>query len=156
MYRRALGIIETVGLVGSVEAADAMTKCADVELVGREEIGGGLFAVAIRGDVGSVRAALESGSLHAKAVGELHGVLLIPRPSDDLDTILTGFSGSPPEPDLPRISDLPSLNVHQLRSLARRLPHFPLKGREISMAHREELLDRLKEALEAEDAPNGS
>ena len=60
MYRGAIGIIETIGQVGSIEAADAMAKCALVELLGREDIGGGYHAVCVRGDVGSVRASLEA------------------------------------------------------------------------------------------------
>ena len=81
MYRGALGIIETIGLVGSVEATDAMTKCAEVELLGREDVSGGYHSVLVRGDVGSVRAALEAGVQAAERVGRLAGVLFIPRPS---------------------------------------------------------------------------
>ncbi|MEM7260983.1 MAG: BMC domain-containing protein [Planctomycetota bacterium] len=148
MYRRALGIVETVGLVGSVEAADAMTKCADVGLIGREEIGGGLFAVGVRGDVGAVRAALEAGVRAAKAAGEFRNVLLIPRPHDELEAILVDLGSGPgrrsrrPDP-----SDLDDMNVHQLRSLARDLPDFPMKGREISVAHRDALVSALRDAL---------
>ena len=90
MYQGALGIIETIGQVGSVEAADAMTKCAAVELLGREDIGGGYYSVFVRGDVGSVRAALEAGVQAAEQVGQLVGVLFIPRPHDDLGAILPG------------------------------------------------------------------
>ena len=150
MYRRALGIVETVGLVGSVEAADAMTKCADVGLIGREEVGGGLFAVGVRGDVGAVRAALEAGVRAAKAAGEFRNVLLIPRPHDELEAILVDL-GSGPGPGgrtrLPDPADLDDMNVHQLRSLARDLPDFPMKGREISVAHRDALVSALREAL---------
>ncbi len=157
MYRRALGIIETQGLVGSIEAADAMTKCADVSLLGREEIGGGLFAVGVRGDVGAVRAALEAGARAARAAGDLRGTLLIPRPHDDVDTILRDFTPGAGALEsymtsTPTPSDLDTMNVHQLRSLARRYAELPLKGREISMATRDQLLDVLREYLVADDS----
>ena len=90
LYRGAIGIIETLGQVGSVEAADAMTKAASVQLLGREDVGGGYHSVTVRGDVGSVRAALESGARAAGEIGKVLGVLLIPRPHDDLDTLFGG------------------------------------------------------------------
>lgn len=86
----ALGLIETRGLVGAVEAADAMVKTADVALVGREFVGGGLVCVTIRGDVGAVKAATEAGAAAARNVGELVAVHVIPRPHGDLDQALPG------------------------------------------------------------------
>ena len=153
MYRGALGIIETVGQVGSVEAADAMTKCAEVELLGREDIGGGYHSVLIRGDVGSVRAALEAGVHAAEQVGRLVGVLLIPRPHDELGDILPGpsYRSALPSPRAPSgrpsVGELETMNVHQLRALARELPEFPMRGREISRANREKLLVPLRDLL---------
>lgn len=84
----ALGMIETRGLVGSIEAADAMVKAANVTLIGKEAIGGGYVTVMVRGDVGAVKAATEAGSAAAQRVGELVSVHVIPRPHAELDKIL--------------------------------------------------------------------
>lgn len=84
----ALGMVETKGLVGAVEAADAMVKAANVELVGREQVGGGLVTVMVRGDVGAVKAATDAGAAAADRVGELKSVHVIPRPHSEVETIL--------------------------------------------------------------------
>lgn len=84
----ALGMIETKGLVGSIEAADAMVKAARVQLLGREQIGGGYVTVMVRGDVGAVKAATEAGAAAAQRVGELVSVHVIPRPHADVEMIL--------------------------------------------------------------------
>jgi ethanolamine utilization protein EutM len=84
----ALGLVETKGLVGSIEAADAMVKAANVRLIGKEQIGGGYVTVMVRGDVGAVKAATDAGAAAAKRVGELVSVHVIPRPHEDLDLIL--------------------------------------------------------------------
>ena len=86
----AIGLIETRGLVGSIEAADAMVKAANVSLIGREKIGGGLVTVIVEGDVGAVKAAVDAGASAAKRVGELISVHVIPRPHTDLAKILPG------------------------------------------------------------------
>jgi len=86
--KEALGMIETKGLVGAVEAADAMVKSARVALIGKEFIGGGYVTVMVRGDVGAVKAAVEAGSVAAKKVGELVSVHVIPRPDDQVEGIL--------------------------------------------------------------------
>lgn len=80
----SLGFIETKGLVAAVEALDAMVKAANVELVGREYIGGGYVAVVVKGDVGAVKAAVDAGAAAAKRVGELVSVHVIPRPHADV------------------------------------------------------------------------
>jgi microcompartment protein CcmL/EutN len=85
----ALGLIETRGLVGAIEAADAMVKAANVTLVSKEEIGGGLVTVMVRGDVGAVQAAVEAGAEAAKVVGELVSVHVIPRPHSEVENMLT-------------------------------------------------------------------
>ena len=85
---QALGMIETKGLVGAIEAADAMVKAADVTLIGKEHIGGGLVTVMVRGDVGAVKAAVESGSAAASRLGELVATHVIPRPHTDVEKIL--------------------------------------------------------------------
>lgn len=84
----ALGMIETRGLVGAVEAADAMCKAAKVTLLGKEISGGGLVTVMVRGEVGAVKAAVEAGSSAARRVGELLSQHVIPRPAGDLEDYL--------------------------------------------------------------------
>ncbi len=84
----ALGMIETKGFIGMVEASDAMVKAAKVELVGYEKIGGGYTTAIVRGDVAAVKAAIEAGSRAAEKVGEIVSVLVIPRPHDNVDSTL--------------------------------------------------------------------
>ncbi|MBK8946891.1 MAG: ethanolamine utilization microcompartment protein EutM [Ignavibacteriae bacterium] len=88
MKLEALGMIETKGLVGAIEAADAMVKAANVSLIGKEIIGGGYVTVMVRGDVGAVKAATDAGASAAQRVGELVSVHVIPRPHADVETIL--------------------------------------------------------------------
>jgi ethanolamine utilization protein EutM len=88
MRGEALGMVETKGLVGAIEAADAMVKAANVALVGYEKIGSGLVTVMVRGDVGAVKAATDSGAAAAQRVGELISVHVIPRPHTDIEKIL--------------------------------------------------------------------
>lgn len=88
MTQEALGMIETRGLVASIEAADAMVKSADVVLVGTEKIGSGLVTIMVRGDVGAVKAATEAGAAAAGKLGELVAVHVIPRPHSDVEKIL--------------------------------------------------------------------
>lgn len=84
----ALGMIETKGLVGAIEAADAMTKSANVSLTGYEKIGSGLVTVMVRGDVGAVKAAVDAGSASAEKVGQVVSTHVIPRPHTDVEKIL--------------------------------------------------------------------
>lgn len=88
MIKEALGMVETKGLVGAIEAADAMCKAANVELVGYEKIGSGLVTVMVRGDVGAVKAATDAGVSAADRVGEVVSVHVIPRPHTDVEGIL--------------------------------------------------------------------
>ncbi len=88
MAQEALGMVETRGLVGAIEAADAMVKAANVYLVGYEKIGTGLVTVMVRGDVGAVKAATDAGSVAAEKVGEVVSVHVIPRPHTDTEKIL--------------------------------------------------------------------
>jgi microcompartment protein CcmL/EutN len=89
MAGEALGLIETRGLVGSINAADAMVKAAPVTLAGQEQVGGGLVTVMVRGDVGAVQAATEAGAEAARTVGELISVHVIPRPHTEVEAILS-------------------------------------------------------------------
>ncbi len=88
MSLEALGMVETKGLVGSIEAADAMVKAANVLLVGKEYIGAGYVTVFVRGDVGAVKAATDAGAAAARRVGELVAVHVIPRPHGEVEKIL--------------------------------------------------------------------
>lgn len=94
MSQEALGMIETRGFVGSVEAADTMVKAANVILIGQEYIGAGYVTVLVRGDVGAVKAATDAGASAARRVGELVSVHVIPRPHSEVEGIL-------PQPDTP-------------------------------------------------------
>ena len=96
MTNEALGMVETKGLVGSIEAADAMVKAANVTLIGKEQVGGGLVTVMVRGDVGAVKASVDAGAAAAERVGELMSCHVIPRPHPELEDIL---------PKIPKIDD---------------------------------------------------
>ena len=109
MLDYALGLIETRGLVGAIEAADAAAKAADVELIGRERADAGLMTVKFRGDVAAVRAAVDAGAAAAQRVGELGSVQVIPRPDDDTEILIYPPPGQTPR-DLnarPRGGDAP-------------------------------------------------
>jgi len=84
----ALGMVETKGLVGAIEAADAMVKAANVSLVGYEKIGSGLVTVMVRGDVGAIKAATDAGAAAAQKVGEIVSVHVIPRPHSEVENLL--------------------------------------------------------------------
>ena len=86
--KEALGMVETKGLIGAIEAADAMVKAANVRLIGKEQIGSGLVTVMVRGDTGAVKAAVDAGAAAAKVVGELYGLHVIHAPHDDVEGIL--------------------------------------------------------------------
>lgn len=199
----ALGLVETKGLVGAIEAADAMVKAASVQLVDKEKVTGALIVVKVIGEVAAVKSAVDAGSVAAQRVGQLVSSHVIPRPDDQIDTLIfsdkkvkdnkdtgTGTkSGDKPaedfteieaekieetlpgeeiqndgdktdtetdEPDekpaagnnkltvsemLPEQEELQNLNVHELRKLARGIENFPIKGRDISRANRQTLID---------------
>lgn len=88
MGQEALGLVETKGLVAAIEAADAMVKAANVELIGYEKVGAGLVSVMVRGDVGAVKAATDAGATSAQRIGELLAVHVIPRPHSDIEKVL--------------------------------------------------------------------
>jgi ethanolamine utilization protein EutM len=89
-------MVETKGLVGAIEAADAMVKAANVTLMGKEKIGSGLVTVMVRGDVGAVKASVEAGAAAAKRVGELYSVHVIPHPHEDVESILPAEKAAKP------------------------------------------------------------
>ena len=100
MTGEALGLVETKGLTGAIEAADAMVKAASVNLVGKVHVGGGIVTVLVRGDVGGVKAATDAGASAANRVGEVLSVHVIPRPHNELEAILPQISQITTEPVL--------------------------------------------------------
>jgi len=172
----ALGLIETRGFVGSVEAADVMLKTANVRLLGKEVVREGLVTIEIAGEVAAVKVAVEAGAAAAARVGELLGAHVIPRPDDEIDSILAtlpGNAASEPEPAPIRAaaptapaapkhapaepkhapaeapaSDaaLEDMTVHQLRAIAREIPGLGIQGRQISKANKQILLAEILKA----------
>lgn len=104
---KALGMIETRGLVAAIEAADAMVKAANVTLCRKEQVGGALVTIMVRGDVGAVKAAVDAGAAAAERVGQLISVHVIPRPHEELETLLAPPQGSPEPPQAPVVTDPP-------------------------------------------------
>lgn len=94
MNSEALGMIETKGLVGSIEAADAMVKAANVTLIGKEKVGSGLVTVMVRGDVGAVKAAVDAGAAAGDKVGQIISVHVIPRPHAEVENILPSLENN--------------------------------------------------------------
>lgn len=134
---QALGLIETRGLVGAIEAADAGIKAAPVTLLGSERVDAALVTVLFAGDTASVKAAVDAGSAAASRVGELVSAHVIPRPDPQLDALEHDEEdGGSARRSVP----LSEMKVVELRHRARQMKDFPLKGRELSSANREELL----------------
>ncbi len=138
----ALGLVETRGLVGAVEAADAMVKAADVRLVRMEVTMAALVTVEVIGEVAAVQAAVEAGQRAAARVGTVVSVHVIPRPAEAVRRMQE--LDAPPDPaQAPAATDLHSLTVPDLRARAREVPGFPLQGREIARATKKQLIDLL-------------
>ncbi len=148
MDEKALGLVETKGLVGAIEAADAMLKTAAVQLIGIENTIAALLTVKVVGETGAVKAAVDAGASAAEKVGELISVHVIPRPHDDTDSIIYNQSddinsgGSAANLTIEKVKTMP---VRQLRSLARDVPGFSIQGREISRANKEILVEKFQE-----------
>lgn len=147
MEEKALGLIETQGFIGAVEAGDVALKAADVSLIRYELSTGGLVTVELTGDVAAVQAAVEAGAAAASKVGQLIGKHVIPRPHEELKKITSSQpreEAPSPESSYPLLpDDLDSMTVAQLRKLARSLEGVGLSGRQISQARRRELLERI-------------
>lgn len=147
---QALGLVETKGLVGAIEAADAGLKAADVILLGSERADAGLVTVMFGGDVAAVKAACDAGAAAAERVGSLVGVHVIPRPHPGLAAIEADESPGKRAGEDGDASEVPNggydlaalgnAKVVELRDMARRVGNFPLKGRDVARASREELL----------------
>jgi ethanolamine utilization protein EutM len=139
----ALGLVETRGLVGAIEAADAGLKAANVKLAGTEKADAGLVTVKFTGETAAVKAAVDAGAAAAERVGQLVSVHVIPRPHDELRIALVDEDQTPSVPMAGSKVDMPRLEqekVVDLRAHARRIPNFPIKGRDVARASREELL----------------
>lgn len=146
----ALGLIETRGLIAAIEAADAMTKAADVRLVNKEVTIGALVTVQVVGEVAAVQAAVEAGRRAAERVGEVVSVHVIPRPDDAVRVLQALDAVSSPgsevvaaQPDPASAEALGRLTVRELRARARQAAGFPLQGREIARATKQQLVDLL-------------
>ena len=140
---QALGLIETRGLVGAIEAADAGVKAASVTLAGREYADAGLVTVAFRGETAAVKAAVDAGAAAAERVGQLVSVHVIPQPDTELDILAEEMEEGPAENGNGHSLDptrLTSMKVVQLRRAARQVPNFPIKGRNLARAGRDEIL----------------
>lgn len=154
MAESAIGLIETRGLVGVIEAADTAAKAADVQLVGFERVGGGLVSVRFRGDTAAVQTAVRAAREAACRVSELVSAHVIPAPRVDVEAMLgSGVRDWAPIPQVtppPATTDLASLPVTRLRQLARKTPGLTLQGRQVSRANKQQLLDELRRALGAD------
>ncbi len=164
----ALGMIETRGFVGSVEAADVMLKTANVRLLGKEVVREGLVTIEVIGEVAAVKVAVEAGAQAAARVGELLSAHVIPRPDDEIDILLAGQAGvevAPVPPPVVRTAHAPAaapksasapvitsdaeldaMTVHQLRAIAREIPGLGIQGRQISKANKQVLLTEILKA----------
>jgi len=140
---QALGLVETRGLVGAIEAADAGLKAAPVTLLGTERTDPALITVLFAGDTASVKAAVDAAAASAERVGQLVAVHVIPRPYPGLELMSDGEGGAGGGGGggSERLSEM---KVVDLRHRARQVPDFPLKGRELSVANRDELLDHFR------------
>ncbi|OGC93761.1 MAG: hypothetical protein A2W25_06505 [candidate division Zixibacteria bacterium RBG_16_53_22] len=161
---KALGLIETVGLVGAIEACDAAAKAADVVISAAEVIDPAHVTLKIFGELGAVQAAVESGARAAASVGQLLAAHVIPNPDDELDIIMGGkyirrwptmpVADNTSRPGADRNKevrhaqeDLDAMSVTQLRRYARTVPNLAIKGREISRADKQTLLREIRAAL---------
>jgi ethanolamine utilization protein EutM len=161
---RALGMIETRGLIGAIEASDAMVKAAPVSLIGKELTGGGLVLIKVVGETGAVKAAVDAGAAAAERVGELVSVHVIPRPHEETETIIydrvehkedsrsneqVEEAGGDRERQADyTIKELELKTVRELRAIARNVENFGLKGREIASANKDELISEFRKIIE--------
>lgn len=142
----AIGLIETRGLVGVIEAADAAVKSAPVELLGIKPIGGGLVSTHFRGEVAAVQVAVQAGVEAALKVSQVISHRVIPAPHLDVENLLLHQPQAAPPLAQPPSDELEDLPVARLRQLVRQLPDAQLKGRQVSRANKETLLRELRRA----------
>lgn len=145
----ALGLLETHGLVAGIEAADAMLKTADVRLVSIEQTIPALITIKIVGDVASVQASVDAGRAAAERVGRVVAAHVIPRPADEVRAMMK-LDAEPALEMAPAVRpakndpEYESMTVRELRAIARDIADFPLQGREVARARKDELVDELK------------
>ena len=142
----AIGLIETRGLVGVIEAADAAVKSAPVELLGIKPIGGGLVSTHFRGEVAAVQVAVQAGVEAALKVSQVISHRVIPAPHLDIENLLLHQSLAATLPAQPPPDELEDLPVARLRQLVRQLPDAQIKGRQVSRANKETLIRELRRA----------
>jgi microcompartment protein CcmL/EutN len=149
MAGSAVGLIETRGLVGVIEAADTAAKAADVQLLGFERIGGGFVSLRFRGDTASVQTAVAAAREAASRVSELISAHVIPSPQIDVDRLVGPRHAPAAAAADPPLAppDLEALPVTRLRQLARQTAGVSLQGRQISRANKQQLMDALHEAF---------
>jgi microcompartment protein CcmL/EutN len=141
----ALGLLETRGLVAAIEAADAMLKAAEVQLVAKEQTVPALITIQIVGEVAAVKAAVDAGRVAAERVGAVVSSHVIARPDPSLYELVVRPSGRPRRAELQQSApDLETMTVRELRNLAREIPTLPIQGREIARARKDELLEMLR------------
>lgn len=164
MQEKALGVIETMGLVPAIEAADSGLKTADVTLEGLELVGAGLVAIMMRGDVSSIKAAVAAGSLAAQRLGQVISTTVIARTAEGLECVTAPESdgcktATAPEPEMVDIPDMPTgeetapppveqlnlMSVVKLRAFARTLPGYPMTREEIRSARKQDLIQNILE-----------
>lgn len=143
---QALGLVETKGLVAAIEAADVMTKAADVRLVGIEQTMAALMTVQIVGETAAVQSAVDAGRVAAERVGELVSSHVIPRPASAVAKMqLYGTETQPANPAfISSGKELGSMTVRELRALARKTSGISIQGRQIARANKEQLIDALR------------
>ncbi len=150
---RALGMVETRGLIAAIEAADAMVKAANVRFLGKEVTVAALVTIKVEGETGAVRASVAAGAAAAEKVGEVVATHVIARPHTETDRVLIRpgageDSPAPVEPaHLPSSEELASLPVRELREIARRVPELGIQGRDISRANKQQLLEELQRVI---------
>jgi len=144
----ALGLVETKGLIAAIEAADAMVKAANVRLLGTEKTIAALITVKVVGEVGAVKSAVDAGAAAAERVGELVSCHVIPRPHHSLEGLVydeTSISDADAPAMQLSLAEIENTPVRRLRRLARDMPDFPIRGREISKANKELLVQKFEE-----------
>ena len=157
MAKSAIGLIETRGLVGAVEAADVAAKSANISLLAFESIGGGLVTLRFCGDVASVQTAVEAGAEAARRISEVVSHHVIPGPHPDLQALLEvpsspGSDPDPEQPTKPSERELEATSVARLRQLVRQTPGVRLRGRQVSRANKETLIAELQRAWREESS----
>ena len=143
--QEALGLVETRGLVAAIEAADAMVKAARVSLLGMELADAGLVTIQVCGDTAAVQAAVDAGAAAGARIGAIVSTHVIPRPAPEVRAMQTQGRSVPGTRTGAAPAGIEDMTVRDLRALAREFEDFPIKGREIARANRQQLLDAFRQ-----------